>query len=329
MTAAILSLDPATYQRHALHQGERAWQETNCYVDLWIELLHAFGLDPVAGMAFTVAMDFEGDQWTFFKQPLADLYILYGVDVQELTIWRPLLQHVVEQVSLGKPVLVEVDAYYLPDTAGVSYKIDHTKTTIAVQSIDAEARTIGYFHNAGYFTLSGDDFDNLFRVEGATANDGAVWLPPYTEIVKLGALQKRSPEELAPLAVDLLRVHLARRPFDNPVRRFQRQFADDVQRLSSGPMQTFHQYAFATLRQCGACAEIAAAFLQWLEQHGEHDIGPAVDGFQTIATGAKTLQFQVARAVNAKRTVDFTPALDTMAAAWESAIGHLVTRYGD
>ena len=328
MTATILSLDPTTYQRHPLHGGERGWPETNCYVDLWIELLHAFGLDPLAGMAFTVAMDFEGDQWTFFKQPLADLYILYGIDVQELTIYRPLLEHVVEQVSLGKPVLVEVDAHYLPDTAGVSYKIDHAKTTIAVESIDPDARTMGYFHNAGYFSLSGDDFDDIFRVN-ASASDNAVWLPPYTEIVKLGALQKRTPDELARLATDLLRVHLARRPLDNPVRRFQRQFADDVQRLSAGPMQLFHQYAFATLRQCGACAELAATFLQWLEGHGESGIAPAAAGFEAIATGAKTLQFQVARAVNARRTVDFSPALDTMAAAWDAAIENLVTRYGD
>ncbi|HXC25883.1 MAG TPA: DUF1839 family protein [Gemmatimonadaceae bacterium] len=328
MNSAILSLDPATYERHALHQGERAWQETNCYVDLWIELLHAFGLDPVAAMAFTVAMDFEGDQWTFFKQPLADLYILYGIDVQELAIWRPLIQHVVEQVRLGKPVLMEVDAYYLPDTAGVSYQIEHTKTTIAVQAIDLEARTMGYFHNAGYFTLSGDDFDNIFRLK-ASADDGAVWLPPYTEIVKLGMLQRRSPDELARQAADLLRVHLGRRPTDNPVRKYQTQFASDVQQLSGGPMQAFHVYAFATLRQCGACAEIAATFLRWLEQHGERDLEPAARGFETIATGAKTLQFQVARAVNAKRTVDFAPMLAAMAVGWDLAIGHLVTRYGD
>ena len=40
---------------HALHQGERVWQETNCYVDLWIELLHGFGFDPRAPLAFNCA----------------------------------------------------------------------------------------------------------------------------------------------------------------------------------------------------------------------------------------------------------------------------------
>ena len=40
--------------RHPLHQGERVWLETNCYVDLWIELLHDFGFDPRAALGFTV-----------------------------------------------------------------------------------------------------------------------------------------------------------------------------------------------------------------------------------------------------------------------------------
>ena len=36
------------------------------------------------------AIDFEGDQWTFFKPPHDELRELYGVDVQELNVWRPL-----------------------------------------------------------------------------------------------------------------------------------------------------------------------------------------------------------------------------------------------
>ena len=33
-------LDPATYTRHPLHASDRVWPESNCYVDLWFELLH-------------------------------------------------------------------------------------------------------------------------------------------------------------------------------------------------------------------------------------------------------------------------------------------------
>ena len=78
------------------------------------------GLEPLAALPFTLAIDFEGDQWTFFKFPLADLDALYGVDVFELNVWRPLVDHLEEQLALGRPALVEVDAFYLPDTAGTS-----------------------------------------------------------------------------------------------------------------------------------------------------------------------------------------------------------------
>ena len=37
--ARIKDLDPATYVRHAVHQGDRIWAETNCYTDVVLELL--------------------------------------------------------------------------------------------------------------------------------------------------------------------------------------------------------------------------------------------------------------------------------------------------
>ncbi len=150
MKARILPITASAYQPHALHQGDRDWVETNCYVDLWIEILHGFGFDPTASLPFTVALDFEGDQWLFFKQPTSDLMELYGVDVQELNIWHNLIANTCEQVSRGRVVMVEVDSFHLPDTKGTSYQVSHTKTTIGIQSIDAEERELGYFHNAGY-----------------------------------------------------------------------------------------------------------------------------------------------------------------------------------
>jgi hypothetical protein len=93
--ARVVQLHPShmnvrKHQSHVLHQGERVWAETNCYVDLWIELLHGYGLDPRAALAFTVTQDFEGDQFTFFKFPLEDLDKLYGLQVQELAIYDSL-----------------------------------------------------------------------------------------------------------------------------------------------------------------------------------------------------------------------------------------------
>src|ERR1051326_6967926 len=126
--AAVGELDPAQYTPHSLHGEQRIWVESNCYVDLWIEVLHWLGLEPTSCFAFALEADFEGDQWTFFKPPLADLRFLYGIDVQELNVWRPLGDHFREQLSLGRLVVAEADAYYLPDTAGTTYRTEHGKT---------------------------------------------------------------------------------------------------------------------------------------------------------------------------------------------------------
>src|SRR5580704_15882919 len=62
--AVLPNLDPTTYERHALHAADRAWVEKNCYVDIWIEVIHALGLEPTAIIPFVLGLDFEGDQWT-------------------------------------------------------------------------------------------------------------------------------------------------------------------------------------------------------------------------------------------------------------------------
>jgi hypothetical protein len=322
--ARILPLEPGRHENHALHRGERAWLETNCYVDLWIEVLHAFGFDPHASLGFTVALDFEGDQWLFFKQSTADLYALYGVDVQELNIWRSLLDHTVEQVSRGRVVLVEMDAFYLPDTAGVSYRLAHTKTTIGIQAIDTEARTLEYFHNAGYFGLGAEDFAALFGLDRERRPDELV---PYTEFAKVDRERALPADKLRERSLQQLAQHLARRPRTNPVVAFRKRFEADLEWLKGQPQEVFHQYAFSSLRQCGACYELTASYVRWLLSQGEAGLEPIAQAFDTLASQAKTIQFKAARAVMLKRPVDFAPMLDAMEVAWETGVTGLSARY--
>jgi len=164
-------IEPAAYTPHPLHRTELVWPQSNCYVDLWIELLHTFGVEPLAAMPFTFAVDLEGDQWTFFKFPLADLDALYGIQVFELNVWDSLPGHVEQQLSLGRPCLVEVDAFHMPDTAGTSYHAEHVKTSIGIQAIDVDGGRLGYFHNAGYYELDRRDFNGVFR-------HSICWAPP-------------------------------------------------------------------------------------------------------------------------------------------------------
>ncbi len=312
MKRSLLSIAAESYQNHALHRGERAWLETNCYVDLWIEVLHAHGLDPHAGLGFTVATDFEGDQWLFFKQPSHDLALLYGVDVQELNIWRTPREHVETQLARGRLVLLEVDAFYLPDTAGVSYKSVHTKTTIGIEGIDVAARTLGYFHNAGYFVLSGEDFEGLFRVQ-----EGA--LAPYTEFACIDTGKALNERDLWAAARWLLRKHIARMPAGDPIAAFRQRFEADLPWLAEQPQELFHIYAFSTLRQLGACYELASSHLHWLGERETAGLAAAAQAFALIASEAKTLQFKAARAVVLKKQVAFAPMFERMEESYRVA----------
>jgi hypothetical protein len=322
--AQIAALDPATYRRHAIHGEDRVWAETNCYTDLLIELAHGLGCEPAAVLAFTLAIDFEGDQWTFFKPPAADLHELYGFDLQELAIWRPLADHVAEQVEAGHPVLVELDSWYLPDTAGTAYRIAHTKTTVGVNEFDPAHGRMGYFHNAGYYTVEGDDFRELFQLEGP-AHERV--LPPYVEYVKWRAgFTPPRDGALAEASRALLARHLARAPQGNPFPRFRERLARDLAWLMQGDSARFHAYSFANLRQYGACFELAETYLHWLADHGIGGLETPALALRNIAETAKQLQFQLARSMARRKPLDLAP-VDAMAAQWELGMSELRQRY--
>lgn len=323
---AVLPLSAAGYQVHGLHREDRAWVEKNCYADVWIEAIHALGLEPLAMLGFTVGLDFEGDQWAFFKPPHRDLSRLYGIDVFELNVWRgDILAHALHHAREGKLVFTEADAYWMPDTAGTDYHRQHTKSTIVINAVDAEAQTLGYFHNAGYYELGGEDFRKLFRV--GVPHD-PTFLPLFAEYARVDRLLRLPPKELTQISVEVLKSHLARLPAGNPIERFAVQFPKDVAWLQAEGLPLYHGYAFATLRQLGANFELAAAYLEWLAAQGEEGLGDAQKAFAEISSGAKALVLKTARAVNAKKVVDFAPILSEMAAAWEAGMRGLKTRYG-
>lgn len=322
MIASVLSLNAADYQRHITHTQDRAWAETNCYVDVWIELLHAWGFEPLAAMPFTLGIDFEGDQWTFFKFSLADLRDLYGIDVQELAIWQPLVGHVEEQLRRGNPVLVELDSYYLPDTQGSAYQLQHQKSTIGAVAIDVPGRTLGYFHGQGYYELHGEDFSRVFRITEFT---DPTYLPPYAEFAKRRPGEALIGTELVTTSLAILKRQLRRLPRSNPFESFKPRFAADLDWLVEQPLEYFHQYSFATLRQFGACYELAATYLKWLHAHDVAGLTEAIDGLTAMSSGAKTLQFNLARAVARKKPLDLS-VLDQLAAHWEATMNVLKIR---
>lgn len=298
---------------HPLDRPDRDWAETNCYTDLWIGLLRALGMEPMAVLAFTVAQDFEGDQFTFFKMPPEDLRRLYGLEVQELALYDRVEAHAAVQVARGRPVLVEVDGYHLPDTRGTSYRAQHVKTTIAILGLDAGARRLDYIHNAGRFTLEGEDYDGLFTPAP---------LFPYVEFVKRSGPALEG-EALMDASRGLLSGHLRRRPAANPIAAFRAALPEHLEMLAARPMDYFHLYAFNTLRQVGANFELLGLYAGWVG--GPADVAEAC---ASLSATAKAVQFQLARGVHRRRFGDCAEPLEAMERAYDTALGALVRRYG-
>ncbi|NTF33132.1 DUF1839 family protein [Rhizobium skierniewicense] len=317
MTSIFPALNAETYVPHSLHALERMWPETNCYVDLWIELLASSGLPPEAMLGFTLAQDFEGDQFTFFKVPLEDLETLYGIRVTELAIFDRLESHIAMQLQRDRICLIEMDSFYMPDTHGTAYRKEHGKTTVAINRMDVANRRLEYFHNAGYFALEGDDFSGIFQHH--LTDDDPPFLP-YTEFAKfpenpLGDTERRAAAER------LLALHFARRPDINPIKAFAEVFPTQVAKVADRPFSFFHKYAFNTLRQFGANFELAAAHLDWLG--GEHRYGHAPNHARRISEVAKSAQFQLARAIARRKFDTLANALDPAIAAWDEMMAEL------
>jgi hypothetical protein len=312
---SLLGADPAAYVPHAVHAAaDRTYRETNCYADVLIELLHARGDEPLGAIGNTVRLDFEGDQWTFFKPAPADLEELYGIDIHEMQPYRPLPEQIAGQLAAGRTILVELDAYFLPDTAATSYRAEHVKTSVAVEAIDRDAEVLHYFHNAGLHALTGGDFRGVFRLDGP--GDPAI-LPPYTELVRFDAGPRLEGERLRAAARDRLRRHLALRPQTNPFVRFGDALAGDLPALLAGEPADYHAYAFATVRMVGSGFELLAAQARWLLEPEAAQAPVAAMG--RIVDGTKLLSLKLAR----RRAFDPAPVIADLAEAWEQATSGL------
>lgn len=303
---------------HSLHQGDRVWQETNCYIDLWIELLHGFGLEPRAAFGFTVTQDFEGDQFTFFKFPLEDIERLYGIQVQELAIYDSLEDRVLAQTQRGHTVLVEVDGYYLPNTRATSYRRQHPKTSVGIDFVDPVGKRLGYFHNTGYHRLEGEDYDGVFRKLPQFANQPDL-LFPYAELAKQ-VRPALSGTALAEASADLLCGHLERRPMRNPITQWRAAFPQHLETLLARGEPYFHPYSFNLMRQLGANFEFLSKYLVWLTDQG-YDIPQSIpQAAQKIASEAMVMQFRLVRAMARGRRDTCDDCFDVLEAAYDNTV---------
>jgi hypothetical protein len=313
----VIVAAPAGYRPHFTHGADRIWPETNCYLDLLIEVLHALGLDPVPAFACLLATDHDGFNWSFAKQQPEDLRRLYGLEVGEENSWLPILEMVESGPARGVLHTVEVDSWWLPDTAGTAYRNEHVKTTITPTRVDREGKLMWYLHNAGLYELAGDDFDGVFGLRP----DAELKLPPYIEVIR------HYPDRAKPNALDTV-VHeqLSRRASGNPVERLTATVADAMGWLPEAGMAKFHQWAFASLRQCGATAELLAD----LAEHLDSTFGgaaAAAEPLRSVATNAKSVQFKMARIANGRKG-DVAPTLSAMVEQWQTGLDAMAGSVG-
>ena len=294
---------------HDLHSADRPWPETNCYLDLWIELLHAMGRDPQPLLGLAVALDWEADHFTFLKPNSANLLTAAGVTMHEMALWDDTAAHVAAQLANGAVPLLEVDAFFLPDTAGNAHQLRHTKTTIAITAMDPATGWLEYFHNAGLYRLSGDDYAGVL---GRFPHQPVLF--PYAELVRVAA-HPPSAEMAHHLARRLLARYAASRSPGNPIARFAAALPTLLRQAGSDPAR-IHALCFNTTRQLGSSFGLLADHLEWLGQDGADAAW--------LAERAKTLQFQISRAARRDRPDPaIATSLQEMATIWERCMADI------
>ena len=163
----LADLDPAALRASsAAHAATAAWPETNCYVDLWIELLHA--------LASSRWRRCRSRSPSTRRRPVDVLQVpprrprrALRRRRHELNVWRSLHRSRCRAAGPGAPVdrrsrrvLSARHGGHVLSHASTSRRRSRSRRSIV------EERRLGYFHNAGYYELDGDDFAGVFRLEG-------------------------------------------------------------------------------------------------------------------------------------------------------------------
>ena len=261
----------------------------------------------------------------FGKFPHADLRALYGIEIIELNVWRPLVGHLEEQLawparrsSKSMPSTSPNGRHVVP--RGTRQDDDRDP---AHRQRRAPARLLA---QRGRLRALGRGLQR--HVQSRRAAPGA----PATvcrgrEAQGTAARARAARSSTSPSG--LLCHHVARRPATNPFRRYAERSAERPGLAGGGNAARFSRLRLRHVSTVGAAFELAATYLRWLERHGELELDAVAVDCDAIATTAKALQFKVARMVQTRRRFDAEPMVETMAAAWDNAMGALGARYGE
>ena len=185
-----------TFAPHPLHAAERTWTETNCYVDVWIEVLHALGLDPVAGVRLHAQLRLRGRPVDVLQVPArgpADPVRHRGRRAERLAARSSTTSR--SSSAWAGCARSRATPGSCPTPGGVSYGTDHVKTTIVPAA-----------HRPGRPTPRLLPQRRLLRARRATTSTGSsgsgahadpAALPPYVERIRLDRVRRDDPDLVA------------------------------------------------------------------------------------------------------------------------------------
>ena len=216
---------------------------------------------------------------------------------QEISIWRPLERPCRGAARAGPPVLVEVDSWFLPDTAGTAYQSEHVKTTVAATRSTSHGQPPGLFPQRGLLRARGRRLRE--RVPARRPRPGA--LPPYVEFVKLDPgsppVRRRPHEGLARAAAPSTRAPAARQPRSSASKR-------RFQPISSGSGRGDRDVPPLRVRDAAPVRRLVRAardLLQWLGEHARRTARGRAERFAEICRARRRRHSSSSRAMARRR----------------------------
>ena len=217
----------------------------------------------------------------------------------------------------GRTLIVELDSWYLPDTAATSYRREHVKTSVAVEAIDPPPSGCATSTRPALYELAGEDYRGVFR-RRARAVRGC---PAALHGAR--ALRRRQ----AACADEELRDACARpaaRPSRapaglQPVRALRRAARARPAATARGRRQRLSRVRICDGEDGGL--GIRGRRLPGAVAARGRRRSPPARRCRRIVEGCKILSFRLAR----RRAFDPGETLSTLAAAWEEAMAGSMT----
>ena len=314
VSSACSALDPATYEPHAVHAGGRTYPETNCYTDILVELLHARGDEPLAALGFTCASTSRATSGRSSSRRRATSSAVRHRHPRDAAVPAAARTRSPSSSRAGRTMIVELDAWYLPDTAATSYRTEHVKTSVVAEAIDLDGERLRYFHNAALYELEGDDYRGVFRLGRRSPTTCCRRTPSSCRFDAGPRLRRR--RRCAPPRSSCSAHHLDAAPATQPVRALRRA----ARRRPAGAARRRRRPATTPTRS-PPCAWPAPAFellrvARRLAARRRRRAGVRRAAARS-SRAARCSSFKLAR----RRAFDPEPAVAALAAAWDEAHG--------